>query len=213
MTIPLLQGAHIGKIGEIMTDDSCNTGRCIAAIVQHPGRRAAADDELVFNMKILAQDRSGRDRIAVADLQRADHAALPSQENRLLIQQHPAWHIPDQRRSRFVAVRRKVKMNIGAADLAVVAAAGAAGHQTVAKIDQAAQGHERKQNGLFQPDAVCAGGFLLQNTGLAHLRARPHAGFLQKHRVDKRTALQLNLRPDLAVINRYRAFAPENGTG
>ena len=169
--------------------------------------------KFVFTMKILAQDRSGRYRIAVADLQRADHAALPSQENRLLVQQHPARHVPHQRRSCFVAVRRKVKMDIGTADLAVIATAGAAGHEAVAKIDQAAQGHERKQNGVLQPDAVRAGGFLLKDTGLAHLRARTHAGFLQENRLGKRTALQLDLRPDLAVINRYRAFAPEHSAG
>ena len=54
----------------------------------------------------------------------------------------------------------------------MVLAAGTAGHEAVAEVDEAAQGDEREEDGLLEADAVGAVGLLLQQAALAHLRPR-----------------------------------------
>ena len=63
-------------------------------------------------------------------------------------------------------------MDIGTAHFTVIIPAGAAGHETVAKIDQAAQGDIRKQDGLLQPNRMGDAGLFFENGAPAHMGAQ-----------------------------------------
>ena len=60
-------------------------------------------------------------------------------------------------------------MDIGAADLTMVFTAGAAAHQAITKINQTAQGYERKQNRLFESHGVGNTGLFFQNRCFADM--------------------------------------------
>ncbi|NIA27393.1 MAG: hypothetical protein GWP02_04995, partial [Desulfobulbaceae bacterium] len=56
-----------------------------------------------------------------------------------LIQHHTLGHITQHGRSGFVLVGRIIKMNVGAANFAMVFAAGSPSQETVTKVDETAQ--------------------------------------------------------------------------
>ena len=97
-------------------------------------------------------------------------------------------------------------MDIGAADLTVILAAGAAGHQAVTEIDQTAQGNKRQQNGVLQGHRMGNAGLLFQNGGLAYVRPQGTFGVIQKNRPVKVPPFKLDIRADLTIVNRNRCF-------
>ena len=76
-------------------------------------------------------------------------------------------------------------MNIGTADLAMVLATGAAGHQAITKINQTTQGYERKKNRLFESHGVGNTGLFFQNRCFANMGPQPRLIFAQKNRLVK----------------------------
>ena len=69
-------------------------------------------------------------------------SALATQKNGRLIQHDAPRDIADQRSGRLVLMRRKIEVDIGRTHFAVIFPAGAARHQAVAEIDEAARGHK-----------------------------------------------------------------------
>ena len=61
-------------------------------------------------------------------------------------------------------------MDVGTADLAVIVAARATGHQAVAKVDEASQGNEGEKDGMFKAHRMTGLCFLLEERPLAHMR-------------------------------------------
>ena len=98
---------------------------------------------------ILAHNRTGRADGAVSNPAWAHKAALPAHENRALVYHHAARHITQKRGRGLVLIGGEIEMNERAAHFAVVAAGSPVSHQAIAKIDQAAQGYERHENGLL----------------------------------------------------------------
>ncbi len=135
-------------------------------------RGRSRSDELAVLEDVIPEDRAGGDHRAVADADRADRAALAAEEDGGLVQHDAAGHVTEERGGRLVAVGREVEVDVGAAHLAVVLAAGAAGHQAVAEVDQAPERDEGKQDGLLEADAVGAVGLLLQEAAFADLGTR-----------------------------------------
>ena len=119
---------------------------------------------------VLAVDGAGGNDGAVFQSTRTDQSPLATEKNRSLFQHHAPGNVADKRGGRLVLVGGKVKVDIGTADLTVVFAIGAAGHEAIAEIDQAAQGDERKQNRLFQPDGVGDAGLLFEDRASSDMR-------------------------------------------
>ncbi len=89
----------------------------------------------------------------------------------------------------------------------MVPAACSSRHQAIAKIDHTAKRDKRKQDRLFQPDAMCSAGLFLQDTSFPYMRAQSHAGLFKENRISEIPALEFDPGADLAVFNCYRAFS------
>ena len=103
-------------------------------------------------------------------------------------------------------------MNIGAADFTVVFAAGAAGHQAIAKIDQTAQGDEGKENRLFEGNGVGNTGLFFQNGRFPNMGPQTRLVIAQKNRLFEISSLKFNIRSDLAIFHRSRCFIAQFDT-
>ncbi len=93
----------------------------------------------------------------------------------------------------------------------MVLGARAARHQTVAEIDEAAKGHERKQDCLFEPHGVGAAGALFQDRALADVRPQAHGGLFQKNSPSEKTASEVNRGADMTVFKGDGAFVADSG--
>jgi len=76
-------------------------------------------------------------------------------------------------------------MSIGTADPTMVLAAGAAGHQAITKIDQTAQGDEKKKDLLLESHAEGNAGLFFQDSCFANMGPQPRLIFAQKNRLVK----------------------------
>jgi len=161
----------------------------------------------------MAKDRARRHDVAVPEAHGADDAALAAQKDGGLVEHDAPGDIPQQRRRCFVRVRREIEVNVGAAHFGVIAAAGAAGHQAVAEIDQAAQRDKGKEDGLFQTDAMGAACFFLQEASFPHVRAHSQVCLVQENRFAEESSLQLDARAELAVLDRRGRFVPQFAVG
>ena len=95
----------------------------------------------------------------------------------------------------------------------MVVHAGAAGHQTVAEVDQAAQGHVRKQHRLLKPDAVPERDMLFQQRAGADMRAGSGIDVVKQGGVIKKSAPQPHARAKLAVLEGDRSFLAKHTAG
>ena len=75
------------------------------------------------------------------------------------------------------------------------------GQETVAEIDQAAQGHKGKQDGLLQPHGVGDAGLFFENGAGPHMGAGTGFGTLQKDGIFEIAALQFYMGADVAVVH------------
>jgi len=161
----------------------------------------------------MAQDRARGHDIAESEAHGADDPSLPAQKDGGLVEHYTPGDISQQGRRCFVRVRREIEVNVGAAHFGVIAAAGPAGHQAVAEIDQAAQRDKGKEDGLFQADAVGAACFLLQEAAFPDVRAHPQICLVQENRFAEESSLQLDTLPELAVLDRRGRFVSQFAVG
>ncbi len=189
LAVPDHQGRQIGDIDDVVDGLAFHLAENAGNIGCAASPAPAFEDQPVRLELILAVDRAGSDNRSISDAAGPDQPALPAQKNRTLVEHHPVGDIADQRWGGLVLIGRKVEMDVGTAHLAVVAAAGASGHQAVAEVDQAAQGHERKQDGLLQPHRVGNPGLLFQDGTGPHMGARTGLGPFQKNGIFKEAAL------------------------
>ena len=155
---------------------------------------------------VLAVDGAGGNDGTVFQSTRADQPPLAAEKNRSLLQHHPPGNIPDERSGRFVLIGGEIEVNVRAADLAVVLAIGAAGHETITEIDQASQGYERKQDRLFQPDGVGDARLLFEDCASSDMRTGTGRHTVQHDRILKKTSVQVDIGTDLAVDDCQRCF-------
>ena len=172
-----------------------------------PLRPAATKYQAAGAQFVLAVDGAGGNDGTVFQSARADQPTLAAEKNRRLLQHHPPGNIPDERSGRLVLVGGEVKVNIRAADLAVVLAVGAAGHETITEIDQATQGYERKQDRLFQPNGVGDARLLFEDCASSDMRTGTGRHTVQHDRILKKTSVQVDIGSDLAVDDGHWRFS------
>ena len=179
--VPRAQGFEIADVVEVVADDAIDAAVDVWIIGGVAYFRGLRDHDLVRRFDIAARDVTGGNNCAVGDAHRAGEAALSAEKNRRLIEQHAVHDIADERSSSFVLTRGEVEMNVGGADFAVVFAAGAAGHEAVAKIDETAEGDVGEEDGLFEAYGVGAAGLLFDEAARPHMRAAAHGGAVEQH--------------------------------
>ena len=91
--------------------------------------------------------------------------------------------------------------------------AGSAGHETVAEINQAPQGDERKEDSLFQADRVRSSRLFFYETAFANMGAGTELGPVKKERLPERPAFQPHISSESAIYQRDRAFFTQTGSG
>jgi hypothetical protein len=97
-------------------------------------------------------------------------------------------------------------MDKGTSDFTVIFSTCPAGHQTITEINQAAEGDERKKNGLFQSNAVGCAGLFLKNCAPPHVGAGAKSGPFEKNGILEIAAFEFHAPANLAVVNGHRAF-------
>ncbi|MFO0636714.1 MAG: hypothetical protein U0168_28100 [Nannocystaceae bacterium] len=165
---------------------------------------------------VLAQHLACRRDRAVLDAPRPDHAAGTAEEDPRLSLQHARDDVADQRRRGLVAglpPRREVEVDEAAADLGVILARSAAGHQHVAEIDERSQRHPRQQDRLLEPHRVGRrGAFFEQRAGPdVGVGAQPRA--FEQHRAVHEAAVDRAARGEHRVVHRRRTLDPDLGAG
>src|SRR5690606_24402653 len=110
--------------------------------------RGVGDYQLAVLQHVLAEDAAGGHHRSIAHPHRADSASLPAQEDGGLVEHDATRHIAEERGRGLVTVGCEVEVDIRAAHLGVVLAAGPSGHEAVAEVDETSQGYEGKQDSL-----------------------------------------------------------------
>ncbi len=126
-----------------------------------------------------------------------------------MIEHHPCRDIPYQGCGCLVLIGRIVEVNVSAPHLAVIFSVRAAGHQTIAEVDKAAQGHKGEENSLLQPHRVSRPGLLFEDASFSYMRAGRYLHPIQKDRSLKKSSMQFHSPADLAVGNRNRRLIPQ----
>ena len=133
------------------------------------GSGTALHNQVVLLHLVFAANATSRHDGSVSDSARSHQTPLPSQENRGLVQHDPFGDIPHKRWCGLILIGGIVEVYVRAAHLTMILSTGTAGHQTVAKINQAAQGDIWKQYGLFQSNGMRNIGLFFQNCPLPHM--------------------------------------------
>ncbi|OQC22414.1 MAG: hypothetical protein BWX70_03184 [Verrucomicrobia bacterium ADurb.Bin070] len=159
---------------------------------------------------VAAPDLACGDDGAERDHAGAHQAALAAEEDRGPVQQHALRHVADEGRRGLVLMRREVEVDVRRADLRMVLAARAAGHQRIAEVDQAAGRDPRQEDRLLDTHAMRDRRALLEQAARAHVRPAAGLEAVQKGRALKKAASQLDAGAELAVVHGGRRLAADH---
>ncbi len=173
MNIPGIQSCQSGHIFNVVIKDPDGPGMHAGSSGQRHRPGVPGQNHPVAPFLILADNGTGPGQTPESDTHRAHQSPLAAQKNGGLIQHHALMHIAHHRRGGFVLVGGVIEMNKRRPDLGMIFPAGAAGHKTIAEIDQTAQGDKGKQQGLFESHGMGRTRLLFQDGSGPHMGIGP----------------------------------------